>query len=59
MHWFLILTIFTDNGSSISQAGPFVNKDNCNKAANKWLIEVKNLEIPFNLKRLSAICVQR
>lgn len=59
MHWILILTILSTNGSSIEQIGPFVNKNNCTKAANKWLVDVKKKKLAFQTLKLSALCVQK
>jgi len=60
MHWILILTIFTgDGGASVGQVGPFVNKNNCTKAASKWLVDVRKKEIGFQTLKISALCVQK
>ena len=59
MHWFLILTILTNDGAAIAEIGPFVNENNCTKASNKWLIDAKKKLNNGRSLKLSAICVQR
>lgn len=61
MHWILILTIVAPSvgGVSVTEVGPFVNKNNCTKAANAWVKDVKKRENKFSNIRLSAICVQK
>jgi len=59
MHFILILTIVTSSGPAITQVGPFVNKNNCEKAANKWLIDAKKRMAAWNGLKLSAICVRK
>ena len=59
MHWILILTIVTGTGTAITEVGPFVNKNNCTKASNKWLMDVKKNKLDWNGLKLSAICVQK
>lgn len=58
MHWILILTILSSNGTTVTQVGPFVNKDKCHKAANAWLIKADKLEKKVTgVWKFSALCV--
>ncbi|PHS09371.1 MAG: hypothetical protein COA78_11970 [Blastopirellula sp.] len=60
MHWILILTILTEQGTSIAQVGPFVTENKCHLAANKWLKTTeKQLKMKLAPLKLSAICVQK
>lgn len=59
MHWILILTILTSDGTAVTDVGPFLNKNNCTIAANKWLIDVGKKKRALNYFKISAICVQK
>ena len=59
--WILILSLMTGDyrgGTAIHSVGPFANVEQCTRAGNLWLRQVRSIDqYQINLKA-AAVCIQ-